>query len=123
MDAALIAHECVDTRLRGMDPGVMCKLDIEKAYAHLNWNFQLSILRQMGFGSRWLCIKTTKFLILVNGESAVFFSAERGLIQGDPLSPFLFIVTMEDSNSILKIATQSIWLQGFRIGKWADETL
>ncbi|XP_055800409.1 uncharacterized mitochondrial protein AtMg01250-like [Solanum dulcamara] len=100
MDAALIARECVDTRLRGMDPG-------------------------MGFGSRWLkriefCIKTTRFLILVNGESAGFFQAERGLIQGDPPSPFLFIVAMEDFNSILKIAAQNIWLQGFRIGKWAD---
>ena len=39
MDAALIASECVDTRLRGADSGVMCKLDIEKAYDHVNWRF------------------------------------------------------------------------------------
>jgi len=36
MDAALIASECIDTRIRGDVPGVMCKLDIEKAYDHLN---------------------------------------------------------------------------------------
>ena len=39
MDAVLIARECVDTRLRGADSGVMCKLDIEKAYDHVNWRF------------------------------------------------------------------------------------
>ncbi|WMV33859.1 hypothetical protein MTR67_027244 [Solanum verrucosum] len=50
MGAALIANECVDTRLRGEVPGIMCKLDIEKAYDHVNWDFLLNILRQMGFG-------------------------------------------------------------------------
>lgn len=39
MDAALIAGECVDSILRGDLHGVMCKLDIERAYDHVNWNF------------------------------------------------------------------------------------
>ena len=54
MDATLIASECVDFRLKGNTPGVMCKLDIEKAYDHVNWDFLLNTLRQMGFGERWV---------------------------------------------------------------------
>lgn len=49
MDVALIPNECVDTRLRGEMPGIMCKLDIEKAFDHVNWEFVLNIIRQMGF--------------------------------------------------------------------------
>ena len=52
-DVALIACECIDTRIRGDVPGVMCKLDIEKAYEHLNWDFLINTLRQMGFGPTW----------------------------------------------------------------------
>jgi len=50
IDATLIASECVDTRVKGDDPGIMCKLDIEKAYDHVNWGFLIMILKQMGFG-------------------------------------------------------------------------
>ncbi|WMV37024.1 hypothetical protein MTR67_030409 [Solanum verrucosum] len=75
MDAALIASELIDTRIRDDVPGVMCKLDIEKAYGYLNWNYLINTLRQMGFGVRWLkwiefCIKTTMFSILINGKPA-----------------------------------------------------
>jgi len=77
MDAALIASECVDTRVRGEKAGILCKLDLEKAYDHVNWGFLLNILRQMGFGDKWLkwigfCIKTVTS-ILVNGEPVGFF--------------------------------------------------
>lgn len=92
MDAALIASECVDSRLKGVEPGVMCKLDIEKAYDHVNWKFLLNTLRQMGFGEKWLgwihfCISTVCFSVLVNGEPVGFFPSERGLRQG-PYPPF-----------------------------------
>lgn len=91
MDATLIASECVDWRLKGANAGVICKLDIEKAYDHVNRRFLLNTLSQMGFGEKWLkwidfCIKTVKFSVLVNGEPVGFFCSESGLRQGDSVS-------------------------------------
>lgn len=52
MDAALIANECIDSRQRSRIPGLVCKLDIQKAYDHLNWDFLLKTMEKMGFGVR-----------------------------------------------------------------------
>ena len=49
-DVALIANETIDSMLKRNERGVLCKLDLEKAYDHLNWNFLLTVMRKMGFG-------------------------------------------------------------------------
>ena len=47
--ASLVANEAIDSILKRNSCGIVCKLDIEKAYDHVNWNFLLSVLRKMGF--------------------------------------------------------------------------
>ena len=78
MDAVLIANECVESRQRSKCPGILCKLDIQKAYDHLNWNFLLLMMQRMGFGAKWIrwvkfCISTVKFSIIVNRTPSGFF--------------------------------------------------
>ncbi|KAL6320089.1 hypothetical protein AAG906_004598 [Vitis piasezkii] len=62
---------------------VMCKLDIEKAYDHVDWSFLLSVMGMMGFGEKWLrwmrwCISTTSFSVLVNETSSACKARGRG---------------------------------------------
>jgi hypothetical protein len=50
LDSILIANKCLDSRLKSKDPGVLCKLDMEKAYDHIDRSFLLYLLRRCGFG-------------------------------------------------------------------------
>ena len=79
----LIANEAMDSRLKCHEGGVLCKLDIEKAYDHVTWKFLFAVLRKMGFGERWIkwvewCISTVNFSVLVNGSPFGFFPKLEG---------------------------------------------
>ena len=94
LDASLVANEVIDYWYKRKEKGLICKLDIEKAYDSINWKFLMKVLRKMGFESRWMdwmwwCISTAKLSILINGVPAGFFSNSKGLRQGDPLSSYL----------------------------------
>ena len=54
MDASLIANEVIDFWHKRKEKGLICKLDIKKAYDSINWKFLMQVLLKMVFGSRWM---------------------------------------------------------------------
>ena len=127
LDAILIANELVDSSLRRKNCELVWKLDIEKAYDSISWEFLYKVLDKMGFGSRWLswmkwCISIASFFVLINGSPAGFFQSSRGLRQGDPLSPYLFI-SMEALSCVINRAVDGNYLSGIRIANWGGEDL
>jgi hypothetical protein len=121
LDSVLITNECLDSRLKASLPGVLCKLDLEKVYDHVNWDFLIYLLRRCGFSEKWrkwiyFCVSSIRFSILVNGSPCGFFPSSRGIRQGDPLSPMLFVIVMEAFSRLIDKATNAGMLSGFSVG-------
>jgi hypothetical protein len=86
LDSVLIANECLDSRIKSKEPGVLCKLDMEKAYDHVDWSFLMYLLRRCGFGEKWCswiqhCITSVRFSVLINGAPPVFLGAPVGFVK------------------------------------------
>ncbi|KAJ9678294.1 hypothetical protein PVL29_020454 [Vitis rotundifolia] len=137
LNAVLIANEIVDEKRRSGEEGVVFKIDFEKAYDHVSWDFLDHVMEKKGFSPRWRkwmkgCLSTVSFAILVNGNAKRWVKASRGLRQGNPLSPFLFTLVADVLSRLLLRAEERNLLEGFRVGRnrirvshlqFADDTI
>ena len=99
---------------------MLCKLDLEKAYDHINWDFMLIVMQKMGFWDKWVgwiswCISTASFSVLINGSPTGFFQSTRGLRQENLLSPYLFVIGIEALSCLINRAVRGGFLTDCRI--------
>ena len=103
---------------RSYTPRMILKIDIEKAYDSLNWNAILATFARMGFPSPWIAwiralLDAVTFSILVNGQPSNWITPSRGVRQGDPISPYLFIIVSQNLSVILNRARNIDMIPGF----------
>jgi hypothetical protein len=106
LDGIILAHEVIHSLKTTKKPGMLLKLDLSKAFDRLSWEYIENILLAFGFSQDWVhwilsLLSSSFFFILVNGSPSPTFSPSRGIHQGDPLSPFLFILMAEGLGRML----------------------
>jgi hypothetical protein len=118
--AAIEIIHYMKAKTRGKKGEVALKLDISKAYDRIDWEYLKDMMAKMGFCQKWirwimLCVETVDYSIIVNGHMVGPVVPGRGLRQGDPLSPYLFIICAEGLSALIRQAENRGELHGIKI--------
>ncbi|WP_419635460.1 reverse transcriptase domain-containing protein, partial [Thiolapillus sp.] len=130
-DNIRLIHDLISYLHRTKLPGLLLCLDFEKAFDSVDWNFMFKVLRAFGFGPdicQWISTfyKGIKSTVAVNGQLSQWFLIQRGCRQGDPISPYLFILCVEILATMIRedknIKGISIGETEHKISQYADDT-
>lgn len=122
-DNILLAYELthfLQRRRSGLMGYAAVKLDMSKAYDRVEWTFLKDMMQRLGFKRCWIelimrCVSTVKYQIKVNHDTTEIITPQRGLRQGDPLSPYLFLICAEGLSAMLHEAEMRGSLGGIKI--------
>ena len=122
LDVVLVANEVVEDYRRSNKEGLVFKIDFEKAYDNVSWEFLDFVLQKKNFGSKWRswirgCLSSVSYSVLINERPRRKFKGLKGLRQGDPLSPFLFTLVADGLSRLMEKATETGFVKGCQVGR------
>lgn len=119
-EAIATAQELIHTMQIKKQKRMILKVDLSKDFDRTNWLYLRLLLTHLGFPYEFIkrtmsCITNVSYNVLLNGEATSFFTSKRGLRQGCPLSPLLFLLIMEGLSRIISSARDRHLLSGIKI--------
>ncbi|XP_035547100.1 secreted RxLR effector protein 78-like [Juglans regia] len=124
-DNVILAFEALhsmQSKMKGSKGYMSLKLDMSKAYDRLEWSFIELVMERMSFNRKWIdiilnCVKTISYSLLINGIPQPGFTPSRGIRQGDPESPYLFIICSKALTQILNKAEEAKLITGLPMAR------
>eukprot|EP00253_Pinus_taeda_P035564 PITA_35564 len=119
-EAIGVAQEVIHSVRQKKKKGAVLKIDLSKAYDRVNWLYLRMMLTHLGFNytfTSWImgCISSVSFAVLINGSASSFFNSQRGLRQGCPLSPLLFLLVAEGLSRLIHKARREGKVKGIEV--------
>jgi hypothetical protein len=119
LDNIIHAHKLIHTLKIQRRVGMIIQLDLVKAYDKNSWHYMAKMLESFGSEQHWInwivnLVSTTSYSLLINGAPTKPLWPSRGIKQGDPLSPFLFILMMERLSKSIKNTTAAEEIKGIK---------
>eukprot|EP00253_Pinus_taeda_P014791 PITA_14791 len=119
-EAIGVAQEVIHSIKQKKTKGSILKIDLSKAYDRINWLYLRLFLTHLGFNYSfvsWImgCITNVSFVVLINGVASPFFKSQRGLRQGCPLSPLLFLLVAEGLSKLIHKSRRFDKIKGMKI--------
>lgn len=124
-DGILLANEVIHSMRKSGEDGIIMKIDFAKAYDSVNWNCLLHTLQCLNFGPKWqmwisAILHSIKMSVLINGSPSPEFIPGKGLRQGDPLAPYLFIIIGEILHCLLSKSARMGLVDGIVLSSQVD---
>lgn len=126
LDEVVIINEVIDYAKKFRKKCLVFKVDFEKAYNSMNWKFLEYMMGRFGMDDKWKnwikeCVFKSDLSVLVNGSPTEEVRIQKGLKQGEPLAPFLFLMVVEGLTSMMRNAVEFGTFKGFKVGNNGEE--
>lgn len=108
--------------MKGQRAFMSIKIDLEKAYDRLNWDFIIQCLNECKLAPHLIsviqqCLSSSSFKVLWNGDKTEAFKPTRGIRQGDPLSPYIFVICLDRLSHLIADHVEAGYWKPMRVGR------